>query len=115
MAFRNMRHLYARICDATGAKIFTLMPPDNPMPVYDNRYWNSDNWNPLDYGKDYDFTRPFFDQIRDLYNKVPWGVMWSMEMVNSDYSVSAFSKNCSTGLVAVLCHCFGSGVFAFRI
>ena len=101
MAFRNMRHLYARTCDATGAKIFTLMPPDNPMPVYDNRYWNSDSWDPLDYGKEYNFSRPFFDQIRDLYNKAPWGVMWSMEMVNSDYSVSAFSKNCYL--------CFDSG------
>ena len=32
------------------------MPPDNPMPVYDDRYWNSDQWDPLDYGKDYDFA-----------------------------------------------------------
>ncbi|HEV7423822.1 MAG TPA: hypothetical protein VGO21_01400, partial [Candidatus Paceibacterota bacterium] len=94
MAFRNMRHLYARVCDATGKKIFTLMPPNNPMPVYENRYWNSDNWDPLAYGMDYDFSKPFFEQIRELYNKVPWGVMWSMDMVNSEYSVSAFSKNC---------------------
>ncbi len=101
MAFRNMRHLYTRTCDATGTKIFTLMPPDNPMPVYDNKYWNGDKWDPMAYGKDYDFSRPFFDQVRDLYNTVPWGVMWSMEMVNSEYSVSAFSKNCYL--------CFDSG------
>jgi hypothetical protein len=101
MAFRNMRHLYPRKCDATGAKIFTLMPPDNPVPVYESRYWNSDKWDALQYGKEYDFSRPFFDQVRDLYNEVPWGILWSMEMVNSDYSVSAFSKNCYL--------CFDSG------
>ncbi|OGI93920.1 hypothetical protein A3A07_02450 [Candidatus Nomurabacteria bacterium RIFCSPLOWO2_01_FULL_41_52] len=97
MAFRNMRHPYIRTCDATKQKIFTLMPPDNPMPVYDNKYWYSDNWNPLDYGRDYDFSRPFFDQIRELYNEVPWAVMWTMEMVNSNFSISAFSKNCYMG------------------
>ena len=101
MAFRNMRHLYARTCDATGKKIFTLMPPDNPMPVYDDRYWNSDSWDPLDHGRDYDFSRPFFDQVRDLYNTVPWGIMWTVDMVNTEYSVSAFSKNCYL--------CFDSG------
>jgi len=101
MAFRNMRHLYARSCDATGKKIFTLMPPDNKMPVYENKYWNSDSWDPMDYGREYDFSRPFFDQIRELYNAVPWGVMWSMEMINSEYSVSAYSRNCYL--------CFDSG------
>mgnify|MGYP003393881666 CR=1 FL=1 len=101
MAFRNMRHLYPRTCDATGARIFTLMPPDNPMPVYESGYWNSDQWDPLNYDRNYDFSRPFFDQIRERYNAVPWGIMWSMEMVNTDYSVSAFSKNCYL--------CFDSG------
>jgi len=101
MTFRNMRHLYVRNCDATGKKIFTLMSPENKMPVFENHYWNSDNWDPLDYGRDYDFSRPFFDQIRELYNEVPWGIMWSMEMINSDYSVSAYSKNCYL--------CFDSG------
>lgn len=94
MAFRNIRHPYFRTCDATKQKIFTLMPPDNPMPVYEDRYWASDNWDPLEYGMDYDFSKPFFVQIKELYNKVPWGVMWSMQRVNSDYAVGAYSKNC---------------------
>lgn len=101
MAFRNFRHLYPRTCSATGVKIFTLMPPEAPMPVYENRYWNSDNWNAMDYGQEYDFSRPFFEQFRDLYNKVPWGVMWSMETLNSEYGEIAYSKNCYL--------CFDSG------
>lgn len=101
MSFRNLRHLFVRTCDATGKKIFTLMPKENSMPVYENLYWNGDDWNPFDYGRDYDFSRPFFEQIRDLYNTVPWGVMWSMENVNSDYAQTAFSKNCYL--------CFDSG------
>lgn len=101
MAFRNMRHLYVRTCDATGSKIFTLMPPENKMPVYSNTYWHSDKWDAMDYGREYDFSIPFFDQFRDLYSTVPWGIMWSMEMVNSDYCVSGYSKDCYL--------CFDSG------
>ena len=101
MAFRNMRHLYVRNCDATSEKIFTLVPPDNKVSVYGNDYWNSDKWDAMDYGRDYDFSKPFFDQIRDLYNTVPWGIIWSMEMVNCEYSVSGYSKNCYL--------CFDSG------
>ncbi len=101
MSFRDMRHLYARTCAATGEKIFTLMPPENPMPVYSNEYWNSDKWDAMDYGRDYDFSRPFFDQVRDFYAVVPWGIMWSMEMVNCSYAVCGYSKNCYL--------CFDSG------
>lgn len=101
MAFRNMRHLFARTCSATGSKIFTLMPPENKMPVYSNSYWNSDKWDAMDYGRDYDFSKSFFEQFRDLYTTTPWGIMWSMEMVNSDYSVSGYSKDCYL--------CFDSG------
>ena len=102
MAFRNMRHLYSRIADVTGKKILMYMSPDNPMPVYDDDYWHSDKWDPLEYGREYDFSRPFFEQIKELYNTVPWGIMWSMEAVNSEYSPgTAFSKNCYL--------CFDSG------
>ena len=94
MSFRNMRYLYERTCDATGKKIFTLIPPDAPMPVYDYEYWESDAWDPMDYGMEYDFSKPFFEQIRDLFNKVPWAPMWSMEKTNSDYSIAAWAKNC---------------------
>ena len=94
MAFRNMRHLYARTCAATGKKILTIIPPESPMPVYENDYWRSDKWDPMTYGRDYDFSRPFFAQIRDLYNAVPFGIIWSVDQVNCDYGISAFSKNC---------------------
>jgi hypothetical protein len=101
MAFRNMRHFYSRNCDATGKKIFTFIPEDNKMPVYDSEYWYSDKWDPLDYGRNYDFSKPFFEQIRELYNSVPWALMWTMEMVNCSYCVSAYSRNCY--------FCFDSG------
>ena len=28
--------------------------------------WNSDSWNPLDYGQDFDFKRPFSNSLRSF-------------------------------------------------
>ncbi len=94
MSFRNMTHLYPRICAATGKKIYTLMPPEAPMPVYNLEYWMSDAWDPLSYGHDYDFSRPFFEQFQELYHQVPYGMITSVGSVNSDYSSTIWSKNC---------------------
>ena len=94
LQFRNLRQPYKRVCAATGKDIFTLMPPEAPMPVYSGDYWRSDAWDPLAYGRDYDFTQPFFEQIKDLFNAVPWAPMWDFEKTNSDYSISAWVKNC---------------------
>lgn len=94
MSFRNIDHLYDRTCAATGKKIFTLMPPDAPMPVYSPEYWASDAWDPTKYGREYDFSKPFFEQIRDLFNTVPWSNVWTYGSVNSDYGEAVYAKNC---------------------
>ena len=101
MSFRDMTHLHPRTCAATGKKVYVSMPPEAPMPVYDFKYWISDAWDALEYGREYDFSRPFFDQIKELYNAVPWSMLWSFNSINSDYSSAAWAKNCYL--------CFDSG------
>ncbi len=85
-SWRNERKLYWRKCDATGRRILSIFSPDKPFTVYEKSYWYSDNWNPLDYGIDFDFTKPFFEQFRELMEKVPMVPLsnwWYSE--NSDY------------------------------
>jgi hypothetical protein len=45
--------------------------PDKKYKVYSQEFWWSDNWNALDYGRDFDFSRPFFEQYEELYTEVP--------------------------------------------
>lgn len=45
--------------------------PEAPYVAYCPDCWWSDKWEPLDYGKDYDFSRPFFEQFAELLHKVP--------------------------------------------
>ena len=96
-AFRNVRSLYHRACEAPGhsENLISMFAPDADIVVYDQKYWWSDAWNPLDYGKSYDFSQNFFIQFKELMSKVPWPNVVSTNSTNSDYCNSILNhKNC---------------------
>ncbi|MBU0667493.1 hypothetical protein KJ951_02345 [Patescibacteria group bacterium] len=95
LSFRNERTLYTRKCDGTGESIITIYAPDSPYKVYKNEYWYSDKWDPMEYGMDFDFNRPFFDQLRELNRKVPRVALINLKHENSDYcNMAVGNKNC---------------------
>lgn len=71
LAFINLFNLYKRPCDLCHAQTFSVFRPDAPYTVYCPRCWWSDAWDPLAYGKEYDFSRPFFEQLNELWHRVP--------------------------------------------
>ncbi|MDO8574523.1 MAG: hypothetical protein Q7R86_02760 [bacterium] len=71
LAFFNLTNLYKRKCDLCQQEKISMYPPDSPYTVYCPQCWWSDKWDPTDYGVDYDFSRPFFDQYKELWQKVP--------------------------------------------
>lgn len=71
IVWRNERSLYARQCDLCKKSIISLYNPTSPYTVYCYECWYSDKWNPLDYGQDIDFSRPFFEQFKEVQLKVP--------------------------------------------
>lgn len=72
MSLNNEVNLYHRKCDLTGKQIISLYPNDSPYTVYNEPNWLEDKgWDPLDYGREFDFSRPFFDQFKELINEVP--------------------------------------------
>jgi len=95
-AWRNEKNIYKRKCDATGVDIISLFSPDAPCPVYESDYWYSDAWDAMKYGRDFDFSRSFFEQWGELKKLVPMpGKAISRIMENSDYSDNASGlKNC---------------------
>jgi len=96
LAWRNEKTLYKRKCDATEKEIFSMFHKNSPVKVYDRDYWWSDNWNPMDYGRDYDWSRSFFEQFRELMHEVPWFSRSTQKnIINSDYCMNcADLKNC---------------------
>ena len=97
LLFRNERTLYKRPCGLCGKDVVSLFHKDSPQTVYCQQCWWSDKWNPLDYGKEYDFSRPFFEQFRELMYKVPVPVVTTFytTLLNSDYNNQVSNlKNC---------------------
>ncbi|MEW6617509.1 MAG: hypothetical protein AB1333_03795 [Patescibacteria group bacterium] len=95
IAFRNERSLYKRKCDSCGNIVVSRVSPDKPYPMYCRDCWWSDKWDPCDHGREYDFSRPFFAQFRDLLFSVPSVSMLNGNMVNSDWvNQETDDKNC---------------------
>lgn len=95
LAWRNERVFYKRKCDYSGRSILSIFSEDKPFPVYAQDIWASDCWNALDYGRDYDFSRPFFEQFRELLNVVPQRAMNAYSSENCEYTNQcANNKNC---------------------
>ena len=67
----NQLFLYKRKCDLTGKEMISNYHEDDPYTVYDQEVWYSDQWDPCDYGRDFDFDRPFFEQFQELVYTVP--------------------------------------------
>ena len=95
MSFRNETCLHRRKCDFTGDEIISAYSKDTPFPVYKNDVWWGDQWNPLEFGRDFDFSKPFFEQFAELQKVVPREGTSVFFSENCDYNGHIReSKNC---------------------
>mgnify|MGYP001617634848 CR=1 FL=1 len=94
-AFRNERKLFKTKSAKSGKDILALYMPRSDLTVYDEKEWWADDWDPMQYGREYDFSRPFLEQFRELMHRVPRFSRSVINMVNSDYCANAGElKNC---------------------
>ncbi len=95
LAWRNERVLFRRTDSLTGKSLIAGFPQDVPFPVYERNYWWSDEWDVLQYGKNFNQSRPFLEQFRELMHAVPWASRSVMFEMNSEYTDQAgHLKNC---------------------
>jgi len=113
LAWRNERHLYHRACALNGRQIISMYHPDSPYVVYNREDWWKDDWSALDYGRDFDFSRTFFEQFDDLMKSVPKASLVQFEVVNCEYTnYQNGSKNCyltfGSGFMEDCAYCYWS-------
>lgn len=96
LAFRNERKLYHNVCKLCQKPFISIYSTDKSYPVYCPKCWWGDGWNPMKYGRDFEFNRPFFEQFKELWDAVPkLGLLTLGDMVNSDYAHDAYRlANC---------------------
>jgi len=89
---------YKKTCSVPGhsEKIISLYSEKNPIKVYDDNFYISDQWDALEFGKDYDLNQSFFAQFKDLILKAPHqSLQRDLKSINCEYTVSGTSsKNC---------------------
>ena len=102
LAYRNERNFSHRNCGMCGNKVISIYK-DKSLKIYCQDCWFSDKWDSTQYGKDYDFTKPFFEQFQELFKKVP--------QVNLNGHASNIDSPYVNYVVQVKnCHfCFGGG------
>jgi hypothetical protein len=93
MTFGNWSFFYRRKCDYSGKTLVGQFPSESPMTVYERSAWESDVWNAFDFGREYDFKRPFFEQFGELLESVPLPHNASFSTENCEYSFCTFSKD----------------------
>ncbi len=95
LIWRAELHLFKRKSDLSGNTMVSLYPPEADCVVYNTDEWWSDKWDATKYGRDFDFSRPFFEQFEELIKEVPLMALSAKANVNSDYVNSAsWNKNC---------------------
>ncbi len=98
MAFRNERTLYKRVCDKCGKSMICGYPKQTAFPIYCSNCWWGDSWDSMSYGIEYDPSKTFFQQLKELQSKVPRPYLNNLAgsaMLNSEYTNCAGElKNC---------------------
>jgi hypothetical protein len=87
MMWRNERSLFRRPNSAKSKEesIITVYHPEQKLKVYDRETWWGDSWDPCDYGVDYDFSRSFFEQFKELMDRVPHLALYDSKSINSRF------------------------------
>ncbi|MBU0626691.1 hypothetical protein KKH82_04660 [Patescibacteria group bacterium] len=63
-----------------------MFAPEKPYTVYPTKDWFSDSRDTLDYGREYDLNKSFFDQFDELLKSVPQIALLQVGSENCDYN-----------------------------
>jgi hypothetical protein len=85
LSIRNERTFYYRNCDSCQQRTLSYYHPDKKQTVWCPSCWWSDKLDACAHGRDFDFSRPFFDQFKELRDQVPTLSLDVVNCKNSEY------------------------------
>lgn len=95
LTYRNERKLYKRFSSLSGKPIISFFSPNSPYTVYAADEWWGDKWDAMNFGRDFNFERGFFEQFYELQLAVPRPPLVNNKAENSDYcNFADINKNC---------------------
>jgi len=97
LSWQGYQILYKRKCDFSGEEVITIHHKDSPHKVYRQDIWWGDKWDPMEYGRDIDWTKSFVEQFKRLLREVPLPSLYTehSSMIRSEYCNAASQcKDC---------------------
>ena len=85
-AWRNERSLHRNKCALTEKSVISGFSPESRVVVYNRDVWWSDDWDPMAFGMNYDFSKPFFAQFYELLHRAPMPSVFNARTVNTPYA-----------------------------
>ena len=71
ITFINERSLYKSVCGNCKKSIISMYDSNTPFPIWCVKCHLSDVWDGCDYSQEYDFSKNFFEQFKELKYKIP--------------------------------------------
>ena len=97
ISFQNTWNLFLLDCNKCGDKTLSRYSPNQKIKVYCLSCWWKDDWDGTEYSMDYDNSRPFLEQVRELANKTPYVSLNSLYTSNKNCTYTnaiGWSKDC---------------------
>ncbi len=95
LSFINVQNLYKRKDKTTGKDLISPFSPDKDLNIVSRERWFSDEIDAKEYGRDFDFSKSFFEQYLELGKVAPrWSnIVHNCENCDWNFNI-ADSKNC---------------------
>ena len=72
LVWKNELQLYKNTCAGCGTWIISRFHTKSNITNYCNKCWSSDSWDAKKYGKEFDFSQSFFEQVQGLIQETPF-------------------------------------------
>ncbi len=113
VAHGNNWSLYWTSDVRTGKKLLSCFDPKEGLSIVDHHYWTSDEFDAKVYGREFDFSRGFFEQYFEMAQSTPRPNVQIVNCTNVEYANHVFnSKNC---YLCFICFDSENVLYSFRV
>jgi len=94
-AHRNEQYLYHAKSCFSKKPLISVYPENFSGKLCSREEWFSDIWDPMEFGKDFDFSRTFFENYADLQKEIPRAATVTIGNENCEYTTgTGYCRNC---------------------
>lgn len=92
---RNEQAFYRNVSSISGKQLISLYRPAKNIKVCSRDEWFSEAWDALEFGRDFNENKSFFDQFKDLQNQVPRAATVTLSNENCTFTTgTGYCKSC---------------------